>query len=94
MSRSNAYGLAALLAISVWAGAAISTVIQKLNADKSAKDALSAVQVQQVQGAMAAHALMWLIVGCAATVPLFLIAVSAIISGREEAPTEVGAAES
>ena len=92
MDRKGAFTLCALLALGTWVGAAISTYVQKSNVDKQIKDTfdISAVQIQQLNGSATAHALLWLLIACAATVPLLIVAVSAIVSGAEgDKPEEV-----
>lgn len=67
--------LLGLISLGVWAYAAISTLHQKLEADKLLRDAYdaSAVQIQQINGQVTAHAIAMVVLGFAAMAP-FLVA--------------------
>lgn len=72
-----------LIAFGVWVWAAWSSVVQKQRADRLIRDAwdISAVQIQQLNGQVTAHAVMAIAVALAATVPLIIIGVGALASG-------------
>ena len=65
-----------IVALVVWAWAAISTIVQKTRADKLIRDSwdVSAVQIQELNGQVTAHAVLALVVATAATMPFFLAA--------------------
>lgn len=85
MARKLALIVWSAVAFAVWAGAAISTVVQKMNADKTIRNAtdISAVQIQQLNGSVTAHALAALLLAGAATIPLLIIGVNALVSHWE-----------
>jgi hypothetical protein len=72
----------ASLALVAWIFCAVSTVVQKMNADKTIRgsDTISAIHHQQLNSSVTAHALTMLLVACAATIPLLLFVVSAIVN--------------
>jgi hypothetical protein len=86
VNRNGAFGLCAFLALAVWIAAAVSTLIQKLNVDKTIRNSIdiSAIQIQQVNGSATTHALAALLIACAATIPLLIVAVSALVSAAEK----------
>lgn len=71
-----------LIAFGVWVWAAWSSVVQKQRADRLIRDAwdISAVQIQQLNGQVTSHAIVAMVVAMAATVPLLIVAVSALTS--------------
>jgi hypothetical protein len=87
-NRRTAFVLCSLLALTAWVAVAISTVEQKMNAVTEIRDSfdISAVQIQQLNGTVASHALAALLIGRAATIPLLIVAVSALVnaSARDE----------
>lgn len=85
MARKSALIVWSVIAFAVWAGAAISTVVQKMNADKTIRNAtdISAIQIQQLNGSVTAHALAGLLLAGAATIPLLIIGVNALVARAE-----------
>jgi hypothetical protein len=76
-----AFGGFAGLAFFTWIAAAATTVVQKLNADKTIRgnnDVSQAIRNQQLNSSVITHALTMLLVACAVTIPLLVVAVYAI----------------
>jgi hypothetical protein len=84
--------LSALVALGAWIAAAATTVTQKMNADDQIRKSfdVSAVQIQQLNGSVTSHALMWLLIACTATIPLLIVGVSALMR-MAETPEEIAA---
>lgn len=81
MDRKGALFFCAIVAFVAWVGAAISSLLQKLNVDKIIRTTdASAIQIQQLNGSATTHALVLFLFACAATIPLLIVAVSALVA--------------
>lgn len=80
-SSKGALLLCSIIALGGWVGAAVSTIQQKMNADKAFRQFdVSAIQIQQLNGSVTSHALVMLTVAGLCTIPLLIAIGYAIAS--------------
>lgn len=81
-SGVSSFAVLAALTLAAWAFAVISVVQQKMAADSMIADDfdISAVQIQQINGSVTAHALMVMVIAVALTVPLLLVVAKAVVN--------------